>query len=64
MGKFKEIKGYLRWTLVKLQSIKSDIVRTDDRWHDGIIHRFWRDNKRTFKVGRSYPVKSDPKHDQ
>ena len=34
MGKLKEIKGYLRLILVKLQSIKSDIVRTDDRWHD------------------------------
>ena len=34
MGKLKEIEGYLRLILVKLQSIKSDIVRTDDRWHD------------------------------
>ena len=34
MGKLKEIEGYLRLILVKLQSIKSDIVGTHDRWHD------------------------------
>ena len=34
MGKLKEIEGYLRLILVKLQNIKSDIVRTHDRWHD------------------------------
>ena len=34
MGKLKEIKGYVRLTLDKLPSIKSNLVRTDDRWHD------------------------------
>ena len=34
MGKLKEIKGYVRLTLEKLPSIKSDLVRTDYRWHD------------------------------
>ena len=34
MSKLKEIKGYVRLTLDKLPSIKSDLVRTDDRWHD------------------------------
>ena len=31
VGKLKEIKGYVRLTLDKLPSIKSDLVRTDDR---------------------------------
>ena len=34
MAKLKEIKGYVRLTPGKLSSIKSDLVRTDDRWHD------------------------------
>ena len=34
MGKLKEIKGYVRLTLDKLPGIKSDLVRTDDKWQD------------------------------
>ena len=34
IGKLKEIKDYVRLTPEKLPNIKSDLVRTDDRWHD------------------------------
>ena len=34
MGKLREIKGYVRLTLDKLPNIKSDLVRTDEKWHD------------------------------
>ena len=32
MGKLKEINGYVRLTLDKLQGIRADLVRTDDDW--------------------------------
>ena len=32
MGKHKEINGYVRITLDKLQGIRADLVRTDDDW--------------------------------
>ena len=34
MGKIKEINGYVRLTLDKLQGIRADLVRTDDDWQD------------------------------
>ena len=34
MGKLKEINGYVRLTLDKLQGIKADLVTTDDDWQD------------------------------
>ena len=34
MGKRKEINGYVRITLDKLQGIRADLVRTDDDWQD------------------------------
>ena len=34
MGKHKEINGYVRITLDKLQGIRADLVRTDDDWQD------------------------------
>ena len=34
MGKLKEINGYVRLTLDKLQGIRADLVRTDDDWQD------------------------------
>ena len=34
MGKLKEINGYGRLTLDKLQGIRADLVRTDDDWQD------------------------------
>ena len=34
MGKIKEMNGYVRVTLDKLQGIRVDLVRNDDNWHD------------------------------
>ena len=34
MGKLKEINGYVRITLDKLQRIRADLVRTDDDWEN------------------------------
>ena len=34
MGKLKEINGYVRLALDKLQGIRTDLVRTDDDWKD------------------------------
>ena len=33
-GKQKEIKGYVRLTLDKLQEVSADLVRTDDDWQN------------------------------
>ena len=32
MGKIKEMNGYVRVTLDKLQGIRADLVRNDDNW--------------------------------
>ena len=34
MGKIKEINGYARVTLDKLQDIRADLVRNDDNWQN------------------------------
>ena len=34
MGKLKEINGYVRLTLDKLQGIRADLARTDDVWQE------------------------------
>ena len=34
MGKIKEMNGYVRVTLDKLQGIRADLVRNDDDWQD------------------------------
>ena len=34
MGKIKEMNGYVRVTLDKLQGIRADLVRNDDNWQD------------------------------
>ena len=34
MGKFHEINGYIRLTLVKLQGIRADLVRMDNGWQE------------------------------
>ena len=61
MSKLKEIKGYVRLTLDKLPSIKSDLVRTDGRWHGWDFEEL---TKELSKWVDRNPVKSDPKHDQ
>ena len=61
MGKLKEIKVYVRSTRDKLPSIKSDLVRTDDRWNDW---DFEEPTKKLWKRIDRNPVKSYPKDDQ
>ena len=34
MGKIREVNGYVRMTLDKLESIRGDLVQTDDNWQD------------------------------
>ena len=34
MGIYKEINGYVKLTLDKLQRIRADLVWTDDDWQD------------------------------
>ena len=34
MGTIKEVNGYVRMTLDKLEGIRGDLVRTDDNWQD------------------------------
>ena len=34
MGKHKDIRGYVRLTLDKLQGIRADLVRLDDNWQE------------------------------
>ena len=34
LGKLKEVNGYARNTLDKLEGIRGDLVRTDDEWHN------------------------------
>ena len=34
MGKIKEMNGYVRITLDKLQGIRADLLRNDDNWQD------------------------------
>ena len=34
MGKLKEINGYVRLILDKLQGIKASLLMTDDDWQD------------------------------
>ena len=61
MGKLKEIKGYVRLTLDKIPSTKSDLVRMDDRWHDWDLEEL---TKELSKWVDRNPVKSDPKHNK
>ena len=34
LGKLKEISGYVRMSIDKLQGIRGDLVRTDDIWRE------------------------------
>ena len=34
MGRIKEVNGYVRMTLDKLEGIRGGLVRTDDNWQD------------------------------
>ena len=34
LGKLKEVSGYVRMTVDRLERIRSDLVRTDDDWQE------------------------------
>ena len=36
LGELKEIRGYVRMSIDKLQGIMGDLVRTDDNWRVGL----------------------------
>ena len=61
MGKLREIKGYVRLTLDKLPNIKSDLVRTDEKWHDWDFEAL---TKELSKWVDRNPVKSEVKNEQ
>ena len=61
MSKLKEIKDYVRLTPEKFPNIKSDLVRTDGRWHDLGFEEL---TKEISNLLDRKPVISGPKHDQ
>lgn len=34
LGKLREVNGYVRMCIDKLEGIRADIVRTDDNWQE------------------------------
>ena len=40
LGKLKEISGYARMSIDKLQGIRGDLVRTDDNWREWNFSQF------------------------
>ena len=40
LGKLKEISGYVRMSIDKLQGIRGDLVRTDDNWREWDFPKF------------------------
>ena len=40
LGKLKEISGYVRMSIDKLQGIRGDLVRTDDNWREWNFSQF------------------------
>lgn len=44
MGKLREVNGYARMTLNKLEGVRGDLVRTD-HWQEWKFHSFLRDCK-------------------
>ena len=40
LGKLKEVNGYVRTSLDKLEGIRGDLVRTDDDWREWDFTKF------------------------
>lgn len=55
MGKIREVNGYVRMTLDKLEGIRGDLVRTDDNWQD------W-DFPHLLEALRKWTIRNSPKH--
>ena len=55
MGKIREVNGYVRMTLDKLEGIRGDLVRTDDNWQD------W-DFPHLLEALRKWTIRNPPKH--
>ena len=57
MGKIREVNGYVRMTLDKLEGIRGDLVRTDDNWQD------W-DFPHLLEALRKWTIRNPPKHSE
>ena len=55
MGKIREVNGYVRMTLDKLEGIRGDLVRTNDNWQD------W-DFPHLLEALRKWTIRNPPKH--
>lgn len=55
MGKIREVNGYVRMTLDKLEGIRGDLVRTDDKSQD------W-DFPHLLEALRKWTIRNSPKH--
>ena len=55
MGKIREVNGYVRMTLDKLEGIRGDLVRTDDKW------QHW-DFPHLLEALRKWTIRNLPKH--
>lgn len=57
MGKIREVNGYVRMTLDKLEGIRGDLVRTDDNWQD------W-DFPHLLEALQKWTIRKPPKHSE
>ena len=61
LGKLKEVNGYVRTSLDKLEGIRGDLVRTDDDWREWDFTKFV-DALRKWTERNPLPVKSTDKN--
>ena len=61
LGKLKEVNGYVRTSLDKLEGIQGDLVRTDDDWREWDFTKFV-DALRKWTERNPLPVKSTDKN--
>jgi len=57
LRKLKEVNGYARTSLDKLEGIRGDLVRTDDDWREWDLTKFV-DTLRKWTERNPLPVKS------
>ena len=63
MGKLREVNGYVRMTLNKLEGIRGDLVRTNDNWQE------WKFNQlvevlRKWTMRNPSKLDEDPNHEK
>ena len=60
MGKIKEVNGYVRMTLDKLEGIRGDLVCTDDNWQDWEIPHLLEALRKWTTINPPKPVDERP----